>query len=44
LAGKGIAADRVETASGGEGDPADTNATAGGRFENRRTELVVLSR
>lgn len=44
LTAKGVAADRIETASGGEANPADTNATAGGQFENRRTELVVLSR
>lgn len=44
LTEKGVAADRIETASGGEANPADTNATAGGQFENRRTELVVLSR
>lgn len=44
LVAKGIAADRIETVSGGEGDPVDSNATAGGRFENRRTELVVTAR
>ncbi|MDX3899711.1 MAG: OmpA family protein [Sphingobium sp.] len=44
LVAKGIAPDRIETASGGEQDPVDTNATAGGRFENRRTELIVISR
>ncbi|MCC2976618.1 OmpA family protein [Sphingomonas sp. PL-96] len=44
LVGKGIDADRIETASGGESDPVDTNATASGRFENRRTELVVTAR
>jgi len=44
LVGKGIDAGRVETASGGEADPVDTNATASGRFENRRTELVVTAR
>jgi len=44
LTAKGVASDRLETASGGEANPADTNATAGGRFENRRTELIVLSR
>lgn len=44
LVGKGIAGDRIETTSGGEGDPVDTNATAGGRAENRRTELVVTAR
>ena len=44
LTGAGIAADRVETASGGEGDPVATNATSEGRFENRRTELVVTAK
>ncbi|WP_375427385.1 OmpA family protein [uncultured Sphingomonas sp.] len=44
LTGKGIAAERVETASGGESDPADTNATADGQAENRRTEVIVVSR
>jgi outer membrane protein OmpA-like peptidoglycan-associated protein len=44
LIAKGIDGGRIETASGGENDPVDTNATAGGRFENRRTELVVTSR
>ncbi|WP_425230410.1 DUF2171 domain-containing protein [Sphingomonas sp.] len=44
LVAKGIAADRIATASGGETAPVDTNATAGGRFQNRRTELVVVSR
>jgi outer membrane protein OmpA-like peptidoglycan-associated protein len=44
LVAKGIDAARIETASGGERDPVDTNATAGGRFENRRTELVVTAR
>jgi outer membrane protein OmpA-like peptidoglycan-associated protein len=44
LVAKGIDAARIETASGGETDPVDTNATAGGRFENRRTELVVTAR
>ena len=44
LVARGIAAARVETTSGGEAEPVDTNATAGGRFENRRTELVVLNR
>ena len=40
----GIDASRIEAASGGETDPVDTNATAGGQAENRRTELTVLSR
>ena len=44
LVAKGVDAGRVETVSGGETDPVDTNATAGGRFENRRTELVVTAR
>ncbi|WP_043156537.1 OmpA family protein [Sphingomonas sp. STIS6.2] len=44
LVGKGIDGGRIETVSGGETDPVDTNATAGGRFENRRTELVVTAR
>jgi outer membrane protein OmpA-like peptidoglycan-associated protein len=44
LVAKGVDGGRVETVSGGETDPVDTNATAGGRFENRRTELVVTAR
>lgn len=44
LVASGIDAGRVETASGGESDPVDTNATAGGQAENRRTELVLLQR
>jgi outer membrane protein OmpA-like peptidoglycan-associated protein len=44
LVAEGIAATRLETASGGETNPVDTNATASGRFENRRTELIVLQR
>jgi outer membrane protein OmpA-like peptidoglycan-associated protein len=44
LVGKGVDGGRIETVSGGETDPVDTNATAGGRFENRRTELVVTAR
>jgi outer membrane protein OmpA-like peptidoglycan-associated protein len=44
LVAKGVDAARVETVSGGETDPVDSNATASGRFENRRTELVVTAR
>ena len=44
LVAKGIDAGRIETATGGESDPVDSNATAPGRFENRRTELVVTAR
>ncbi|TQK07699.1 OmpA family protein [Herbaspirillum sp. SJZ107] len=44
LVAEGIAADRIDTASGGESNPVDTNATSVGQAENRRTELVVLQR
>lgn len=44
LVASGIPAVRVETVSGGEADPTDTNATASGQAENRRTELVLLQR
>ena len=44
LVQQGIDAGRIETASGGDHDPVDTNATAPGRAENRRTELVVTQR
>ncbi|WP_254601967.1 DUF2171 domain-containing protein [Sphingomonas bacterium] len=44
LGAKTIAKDRTEAASGGESNPADTNATPQGRFDNRRTELVVLEK
>jgi outer membrane protein OmpA-like peptidoglycan-associated protein len=44
LVASGIAADRLETASGGETNPVDTNATSTGQAENRRTELIVLQR
>lgn len=44
LVAQGIDASRIETVSGGEADPVDTNATASGQAENRRTELVVTSR
>ena len=44
LVGQGVDGARIETVSGGEADPVDTNATNGGRFENRRAELVVTSR
>ena len=44
LVSKGIDASRIDTVSGGATDPVDTNATPGGRFENRRTELVVTAR
>jgi outer membrane protein OmpA-like peptidoglycan-associated protein len=44
LVAGGIAAARLETASGGETNPVDSNATSTGQAENRRTELVVLQR
>lgn len=44
LVADGIAADRVETGTGGERAPIETNATAPGQAENRRTELVVTTR
>ena len=44
LIAQGIDAARIETVSGGEADPVDTNATTAGQAENRRTELVVTSR
>jgi outer membrane protein OmpA-like peptidoglycan-associated protein len=44
LVAKNVAAERIETVSGGENDPVDSNATASGQAENRRTELVVTQR
>lgn len=44
LVAQGIGADRLETASGGEGGAVDSNATATGQAENRRAELIVLQR
>lgn len=44
LVARGVAADRIDTASGGETGATETNATAQGQAENRRTELVVLSK
>jgi len=44
LVARGVNAGRIETVSGGENEPVDTNATESGRFENRRTELVVTAR
>ena len=44
LTAKGVGKERVTARSGGEGNPADTNATAQGQFENRRTELVVTAK
>jgi outer membrane protein OmpA-like peptidoglycan-associated protein len=44
LVAQGIDAGRLETASGGENDPVDSNATSSGQAENRRAELIVLQR
>ena len=40
----GIDAKRISTASGGDSNPVASNATAGGQFQNRRTELVVTAK
>ncbi len=44
LTAAGIDAKRISSASGGDSNPVASNATAGGQFENRRTELVVTSK
>jgi OOP family OmpA-OmpF porin len=44
LVSKGIAGDRIEAAGYGADRPLASNAQVGGRADNRRTELVVLSR
>nr|WP_294395207.1 OmpA family protein [uncultured Sphingomonas sp.] len=44
LTAKGIDKTRIESVSGGEANPTDTNATTQGQFENRRTELVVTAK
>ncbi len=44
LTARGVDKGRIEAASGGEANPAETNATAQGQFENRRTELVVTAK
>lgn len=44
LTAAGVDARRIEALSGGETNPVDSNATAGGLAPNRRTELVVVQR
>jgi outer membrane protein OmpA-like peptidoglycan-associated protein len=44
LIAAGVPAARVTAASGGETNPVDSNATASGQAENRRTDLVVTAR
>ena len=41
---RGVDPSRLEARTGGQADPVATNATGTGRFENRRTELIVLKR
>lgn len=44
LVAKGVPESSIESASGGEGTPEATNATAAGQAQNRRTELTVLAK
>ncbi len=44
LTAKGVDQGRIKTVTGGESNPADSNATANGQFENRRTELTVTAK
>lgn len=44
LTSAGVPANRIETGSGGETNPVDSNATASGRTENRRTDIVVTTK
>lgn len=44
LTDAGIAATRLNAASGGETNPVASNTTASGQFDNRRTELVVTAK
>ena len=44
LIGAGVAANRVETATGGEQNPVDSNATGTGQAHNRRTDVVVTAK
>lgn len=44
LIGAGVAANRVETATGGETNPVDSNATTPGQAQNRRTDIVVTAK
>jgi len=44
LGERGIVADRLDARTGGEAAPVATNSSAGGRSENRRTELIILKR
>jgi OmpA-OmpF porin, OOP family len=44
LVGKGVAAERIETAGYSENSPLAPNATSEGRAENRRIEIIVTQR
>ena len=44
LTSKGVDKARIAAESGGEANPTETNATAQGQFENRRTELIVTDK
>ena len=44
LVAQGVDAGRIQTISGGEDEPVESNTTASGRFQNRRTELIVTAR
>lgn len=44
LIANGVRPGNIESVSGGEEDPAASNETGEGQAENRRTELVILSR
>lgn len=44
LTDAGIASSRIATASGGDANPVASNQTAGGQFQNRRTELTVVAK
>lgn len=43
LVSKGLSADRIISNSQGEANPVDTNDTAEGRANNRRTELEIIN-
>jgi outer membrane protein OmpA-like peptidoglycan-associated protein len=44
LEDRGVDENRIEAVSGGEDNALASNATAQGRFANRRTEIIILSR
>lgn len=44
LIGAGVNSARVTSATGSESNPVDTNATPQGQAQNRRTDLVVVSK